>query len=159
MSLEALSMSCLPSTWRAAFASSAVCLALLGCAGSLDHPERFANLTGPDAGSVNPPSDGGCDPVIDIFPVSCSTSACHSAQSQQGNLDLESPGLPDRLKNKAAHGGPGYLIDTQNPAQSVLFLKVTANPPFQFQMPLGAPPLSANEMACLQAWVQAAAVP
>jgi len=126
-------MSCSPSTWRAAFVSSAVCLALLGCAGSLDHPERFANLgQGPDAGPVNPPPDGGCDPVGSIFPVSCSTSSCHSAQSQQANLDLESPGLPSRLVGKPAHGGPGLLIDRQNPAQSVLLLKVTSNPPFQF---------------------------
>src|SRR5207245_1552732 len=91
-------MSCSASISRAVFASSAVCLALLGCAGSLDHPERFANLgQGPDAGPVNPPSDGGCDPVVDIFPLSCSTSSCHSAQSQQGNLDLDSLGLPNRL--------------------------------------------------------------
>jgi hypothetical protein len=151
-------MRCSPSTSRAAFVSSAVCLALLGCAGSLDHAERFAYLGGsPDAGPAAPPSDGGCDPVTDIFPPSCTASACHSAQSQQANLDLESSGLPFRLVNKLAHGGPGYLIDSKNPGQSVLYLKVTANPPFQFQMPLGAPPLSPDEMACLQAWVQAAA--
>ncbi len=150
-------MRCSPSTSRAAFACSAVCLALLGCAGSLDHPERFAYLgQGPDAGPSGSPSDGGCDPVTDIFPPSCTVSACHSAQSQQGNLDLESPGLPKRLVDKLAHGGPGYLIDSKNPGQSVLLLKVTDNPPFQFQMPLGAPPLSPDEIACLQKWVQAA---
>jgi len=153
-------MSCSPSTWRAAFACSAVWLALLGCAGSLDHPERFANLgQAPDAGPENPPSDGGCNPVVDIFPVGCSTSACHSAQSQQANLDLESAGLPQRLVGKAAHGGPGLLIDPQNPSQSVLLLKLSADPPFQFQMPLGAPPLSPGDVACLQAWVQAAVTP
>jgi hypothetical protein len=97
--------------------------------------------------------------VVSIFPVSCSTSSCHSAQSQQGTLDLESAGLPNRLVGKPAHGGPGLLIDRQNPSQSVLLLKVSANPPFQFQMPLGAPPLSPGEMACLQAWVQAAVTP
>ena len=150
-------MSCSPSTWRARFASSAACLALLGCAGSLDHPERFENLGNPDAGQVTPPSDGGCDPVIDIFPVSCATSACHSTQSQQGNLDLQSTGLPQRLVNQTAHGGPGLLIDKQNPAQSVLLLKLMNPPPFGFQMPLGAPPLSPAEIACIQAWVQAAA--
>ena len=151
-------MSCSRSIWRAAFACSAACVALAGCAGSLDHPERFANLAGPDAGTA-PPSDGGCDPVVDLFPLSCSTSACHSAQSQQGNLDLESSGLPARLVGKQAHGGPGLLIDAANPPQSVMLLKVTDTPPFQFQMPLGAPPLSPEEMACLQAWVQAAVAP
>lgn len=152
-------MSTSPSIWRAAIACSAICLALSGCAGSLDHPERFANLATPDAGPGNPSSDGGCDPVVDIFPLGCSTSACHSAQSQQGNLDLESSGLPDRLVDKQAHGGPGRLIDSQNPSQSVMVLKTTDTPPFQFQMPLGAAPLSPEEMACLQAWVQAAVAP
>ena len=152
-------MRCSPSISRAAFATSAVCLALLGCAGALDRPERFGNLSRPDAGSVDPSSDGGCDPIIVMFPLSCSTSACHSAQSQQGNLDLESPGLPKRLVGKAAHGGPGLLIDASNPAQSVMLLKVKDTPPFQFQMPLGAPPLSPEEMACLQGWVDAAVAP
>src|ERR1700730_18338061 len=136
-------MSCLPSISRAVFPSSAVCLALLGCAGSLDHPERFANLgQAPDAGPVNPPPDGGCDPVVSIFPVSCSPSSCHSAQSQQGNLDLESPGLPNRLVGKPAHGGPRALIDRANTPPRVFVFQLSANPPFQFQMPLGAPPLS-----------------
>jgi hypothetical protein len=152
-------MSISPSTWRAAIACSALCLALTACAGSLDRPERFQNLgSGSDGGSGGD-SDGGCDPLIQIFPPSCSTSACHSAQSQQGNLDLESSGLPGRLVNKQAHGGPGFIIDSSNPAQSVLLLKLTDTPPFQFQMPLGAPPLSADEITCLQAWVQAAVTP
>ena len=59
--------------------------------------------------------------------------------------------------DKQAHGGPGLLIDSKNPAQSVMLLKLTDNPPFQFQMPLGAPPLSPDELACLQGWVQTAA--
>jgi hypothetical protein len=58
--------------------------------------------------------------------------------------------------NKKAHGGPGLLIDKANPGQSVLYTKGTDTPPFQFQMPLGAPPLSADEMACLLGWIQAA---
>ena len=150
-------MSCSASTWRAASACS-LALALVGCAGALDQPERFTNLGTPDAGQV-PASDGGCDPVGQMFPLSCSTSACHSAQSQQANLDLESPGLPARLVGKQAHGGPGLLIDAANPAQSVMLLKVLDPPPFQFQMPLGAPPLSPEDTACLHAWIDSAVAP
>ena len=142
------------STSLAAIASSAL---LCGCAGGLDHPERFAYLGEPDAGP--PPavtSDGGCDPVGSLFPLNCTTGACHSAQTQQANLDLESPGLPRRLLDKQAHGGPGLLIDSKDPAQSVLYLKVTDTPPFQFQMPLGAPALAASDQACLLSWVQSA---
>jgi hypothetical protein len=150
-------MSCSASIWRAAFACSGW-LALAACAGALDHPERFTNLGTPDAGQTGS-SDGGCDPVGQMFPVSCSTGACHSAQSQQGNLDLESPGLPARLVGKQAHGGPGLLIDAANPSQSVMLLKVQDPPPFQFQMPLGAAPLSADEVACLRAWIDGAVAP
>jgi hypothetical protein len=151
-------MSCSPSISRAVIAGSF--LALAACAGSLDHPERFANLGAfPDAGTVTSSSDGGCDPVVDIFPLSCATSACHSAQSQQGNLDLESFGLPGRLVNKRANGGPGLLIDSANPPQSVMLTKATDTPPFGFQMPLGQPPLPPDQLACLQAWVTAAVTP
>jgi len=150
-------MSCSASTWRAVCACSAWA-ALAACAGALDHPERFTNLGTPDAGQVSA-SDGGCDPVGQMFPLNCSTSACHSAQSQQANLDLESPGLPARLVGKPAHGGPGLLIDAANPGQSVMVLKVLDPPPFEFQMPLGAPPLSPEDVACLQAWVSEAASP
>jgi hypothetical protein len=141
---------------RAAIASS---VALWGCAGSLDQPGRFGYLDAPpDAGTADTSSDmdAGCNPVTDIFPPSCTTSACHSAGSQQGSLDLESPGMPQRLVNKKAHGGPGLLIDAKDPAQSVLLLKLSDPPPFGFQMPLGAVALTDGEVACLQAWVQAA---
>ena len=148
------------STSLAAIASSAL-LTLAGCAGSLDHPERFAYINAsPDAGGGGgDDSDAGCDPVKDIFPPNCTTGACHSASSQQGSLDLQSPGLPARLVDKRAKGGPGLLIDSAHPDQSVLLTKLTDTPPFQFQMPLGASPLSADEMACVTAWVQTAAAP
>jgi hypothetical protein len=132
----------------------------LACAGSLDQPGRFGYLNAPpDAGGGTPgdtQSDAGCDPVTDIFPPNCTTGACHSAQAQQGGLDLESAGMPQRLVDKKAKGGPGMLIDSKSPDQSVLYLKLTDSPPFQFQMPLGAAPLSRDELSCVQAWIDAA---
>ena len=149
-------MSCLPSIWRSACACSAA-LFMAGCAGALEDLSRFDYLDagpGSDAGVSH--GDGGCDPVATIFIPSCTTSTCHSSRAQQGNLDLESPGLPQRLLNLQASGGPGLIIDTKNPDQSVIYTKVTATPPFKFQMPLGAPPLSADEVTCIQQWVHAA---
>lgn len=136
---------------------AAIACSLAACAGSLDHPERFAYLgQPPDAGVVVAQGDGGCDPVTDIFPPNCTTGACHSAQSQQANLDLESAGLPKRLVGTKAHGGPGLLIDPVHPDQSVLLTKLSDTPPFGFQMPLGGAPLSPDEVSCLTAWVNAA---
>ena len=147
-------MRCLVSTLLAAIACSA-------CAGKLDDPLRFGYLSAPpDAGEPgDDEGDGGCDPIIDIFPPSCTTSACHSAGSQQGSLDLQSVGLPQRLIDKQAHGGPGFLIDSKNWQNSVLLTKLSDTPPFQFQMPLGADPLTPDQLACVQAWVQAAVAP
>ncbi|HUJ28015.1 MAG TPA: hypothetical protein VLW85_18465 [Myxococcales bacterium] len=133
---------------------------LCACAGKLDDPGRFAYVNAPpDGGTVSDEGDGGCDPLIDIFPPSCSTSACHAAESQQGGLDLQSAGLPQRLVGKRAAGGPGFVIDQANPLQSVLLTKLQDPPPYGFQMPLGAPPLTDDETACLTAWVQAAVSP
>lgn len=148
-------MSCGPSIWRASCAGSLL-LALVACEGSLQDPARFDYLNGTaDAGTPSSGA-GGCDAVSTILAPSCATAACHSGQTQQANLDLESPGLPKRLVQKPASGGPGLLIDAQNPDRSVLYLKVTDTPPFNFQMPLGAPPLSSDQVACLKAWVEAA---
>ena len=135
------------------------CSALLasGCAGALSDPERFAYLDAGngDAGPVGG-ADGGCDPVPTIFAPTCATAACHSAQTQQANLDLQSPGMPRRLVGKPASGGPGLLIDPQQPLRSVLLTKLSDPPPFNFQMPLGAPPLAPDQVACIQLWIQAA---
>lgn len=135
------------------------CSALLlgGCAGALDDPQRFAYLDGGGAdGGALSLGDGGCDPAPAIFVPSCSTSACHSAQSQQGGLDLQSAGMPQRLVGQRASGGPGLIIDPQHPRQSVILTKLDAAPPFNFQMPLGAPPLDPDQVACIQLWVDGA---
>jgi hypothetical protein len=149
-------MSCLPSIWRSVCASSAALL-LVGCAGSLEDPSRFAYLdAGPPSDGGVSQGDGGCDAVATVFIPNCTTSTCHSKSSQQGHLDLESPGLPQRLLNVRASGGPGLVIDLQNPDQSVIYTKVTSTPPFGFRMPLGAPPLSAGDIGCIRQWVHAA---
>lgn len=145
--------------WRLPASRSAIaCSALLavGCAGGLSDPERFAYLDGgSDAGPVGS-GDGGCNPVSTVFTLSCATGACHSAQAQQAGLDLQSSGLPQRLVGKPASGGPGLLIDPQHPLQSVLLTKLSDPPPFNFRMPLGAPALGPDQVACIQLWITGA---
>jgi hypothetical protein len=135
------------------------CLAVgAGCAGALENPGDFSYLQ--DAGALNPDGGsigGGCDPVTTIFVPSCATASCHSATTQQASLDLESPGLPARLLGKKCVGGPGFLIDPTNPDQSVIYTKVTATPPFNFQMPLGGSALDDDQVACIKSWVESAA--
>jgi hypothetical protein len=129
-----------------------------GCAGALEDPSRFDYLF--QDGGLNSQGEGGnpgsgtCDPVTQIFPMTCATAPCHSAAAMQNHLDLQSPGLPERLVGKQAFGGPGLLIDPMNPDDSVLYLKVTSTPPFGFQMPLVGGPLSQDQVECIKTWVE-----
>lgn len=157
----------------------AACALVAACAGPLDHPERFAYLLDDadggavsdagagdagsrDAGSLDGggPSDGGdagCDPVATILAPTCATAVCHGAGAQQGNLDLQSPGMPGRLVGTPSFGGPGLLIDPAHPDSSAMLTKVSASPPFGSSMPLLGQPLTAAEVSCLRDWIHRAA--
>ncbi len=100
--------------------------------------------------------DAGCNPVVALFGPTCATGLCHGADTQQGHLDLESPGMPGRLVGLAGFGGPGLIIDPAHPDSSLMLTKLTTDPPFNFQMPLGLDPLTASETACIRDWVHRA---
>ena len=133
---------------------------------TLETPARDAGTdAGPadgglDAGAHDAgPPDAGCNPVTLFFGPSCATGLCHSADIQQANLDLASPGMPGRLVGKASNGYPGLLlIDPANPDNSLMYTKTTVNPPGNgFQMPLALDPLTDVQAACLLEWVRNAA--
>jgi hypothetical protein len=136
-----------------------------GDAGSDAGPHDAGADAGPrdgglDAGTHDAgPPDAGCNPVTLFFGPTCATGLCHSADIQQANLDLSSPGMPGRLVGKASNGYPGLLlIDPANPDNSLMYTKTTANPPGNgFQMPLALDPLTDVESACLLEWVRNAA--
>ena len=123
----------------------------------------------PDGGDAGPGSDGGhdggadgghadagCDPVKTFFIPTCATGLCHGSVIQQASLDLESPGMPQRLINQPGFGGPGVIIDPADPDKSLLYTKLSPLPPFNFQMPLGLDPLTPAEVSCLRSWIHAA---
>ena len=115
--------------------------------------------SGMDAAPADGPPGAVCDAPGMVFATTCATTLCHTAVDLAGNLDLGSPGLLARLIDKPASGGPGKLIDSSNPAQSVLLLKTTANPPFGMRMPFGRAPLSTELTQCLHDWVFAQVAP
>ena len=110
----------------------------------------------PDAGTA----DAGCNALTTIIAPTCATALCHSSGTQQGSLDLQSSGLPERLIGQQAAGGPGFIINAQSPDQSVLYTKTLAPPPYGARMPLLGNALSAEQLACLKSWIhQAVGVP
>jgi hypothetical protein len=67
-------------------------------------------------------------------------------------LDLESPNLVDRLVDVEAMSqcGSGKLVDSSNPAQSVLFLKLVNKDCSDTSMHLR----NADVQACVLGWIK-----
>jgi mono/diheme cytochrome c family protein len=128
------------------------CVALVtataGCPGTLSNPERFVSEDAGEAGG-----GGTCPDIPDFFATTCTASACHSSSNKAQGLDLQSPDVASRLVGISATEGPGLLIDPSSPSNSVIYLKLTANPPFGSRMPLAETPLDATTMACILTWI------
>lgn len=96
-----------------------------------------------------------CD-IPALFASSCSGSACHSAGVARADLDLESPGVDQRLFHVL--GTPDCderkLIVPGHPEESLLYLKVSEAKPFCGKpMPLDRD-LSKSELACLKNYIE-----
>jgi len=122
------------------------CLALLmlGCPGALENPERFLPV---DAGG--PCTVDDVEPVI--FANSCAGAGCHQAfdggTPASNNLDLVAPGLKARLVKQTSSCSnismAQYLVEKVKPTATCAGSR----------MPLGKPPLTLNQIACVEAWV------
>lgn len=120
--------------------------ALVGCAG--DGP--------PPAGS-----DGDVFAALqgEVFARHCALGPCHSVGVAAGGLVLEGPNAYEELVNAAAENAVaranGWLRVTPHaPERSFLWIKLTGPGPGQgSRMPLGAPPLAANELERIRNWI------
>lgn len=149
---------------RVAFAVAIAC-SLTACPGRLERPERFGlggsgdagSSPGPDGGSVAPGTDAGPSgpSAAEILAMRCAGSGCHGALSPALGLDLESPGLRDRMVDVAAVGCSGQtLVVAGDPASSYLFTKMSSDTPAcGSRMPLLRDALPADELATVEAWI------
>jgi hypothetical protein len=120
-------------------------LAIAACAASLDDRDRFLQAL--------EQTDGGVCDVPSVFSSTCAIAGCHTSQASMGHLDLEAANPFARLVGKMASGG-GVLIDSGgDPGKSVLYLKLKSPPPYGAQMPLNAPKLSDETVACIAGWI------
>ncbi len=137
--------------------------ALLGaCAGNLENPERFETGYGTAVAAADSDAGlegratadaGGCD-FPQLMAARCASAGCHDASSKAANLDLASEGLRARLADTPGSAAcPDHLqVDTENPENSLIYLKVTDAPPCGARMPYGGT-LSDDEQACMLAWL------
>ena len=96
--------------------------------------------------------------LTDVFSAKC--GGCHGATAPTKNLDMVSAGLGARMVNKLSTCKSLPLIDgtlTGGKPTGLLFQKLAGKvTDCGVQMPAGAAPLSATEMACVNAWAVAA---
>jgi hypothetical protein len=97
---------------------------------------------------------GACPDIPAFFAATCTASTCHNASDEAQGLDLQSPDVTARLVSVMATEGPGLLVDPSAPGASILYLKLTASPPFGAQMPLGQKPLPETMTACVLDWIE-----
>ena len=145
-------------TDRRAWSWFAVCAALallVGCPGKLEDKELFVAAFN-DGGLQNQNDTGPCgDVVTRIFVPSCGGTGCHSALAPQQDLDLVSPGVASRVVGVSAKGCSVTLVDPTDPEGSLMYQKLSPNPPCGAQMPLAQPPLSSADAECVRAWIAA----
>jgi hypothetical protein len=90
--------------------------------------------------------------------VLCATSICHDGAVN--GLDLIAPGVDERVLDVPARGvdcsSSGLrIVDSRQPARSLLRLKLSETPPCGSPMPLGSGPsgLTPQQLGCLDAYV------
>ncbi len=155
-----------PRRWVVLSACLALAAATAGCPTSLDDPGRFeGNGSAPGTDIPGDGQDGGgtpsalgegaaCPDIPQFFAATCTASSCHNASDEAQGLDLQSPDVTSRLVSVMATEGPGLLVDPSAPSASILYLKLTASPPFGAQMPLGKKPLPEAMTACVLDWIE-----
>ena len=119
-------------------------LGLFGCIGELDNKEQFLDT---------------CNVEVRFFGANdageqskCGSSICHKlAKPLQGNLDLASPGVADRLRSQVStcDGGSG------KPLTSWILEKAKPSPSCGDAMPYGMTSgLSSADYKCLEKYIQ-----
>ncbi len=120
------------------------------------------------AGDGAPPSGGGTYATIqtEIFDAGCTQQACHSAAGRAGDLSLSAGESYDELvdvesANPTAAAAGLLRVEPFHAEQSFLMRKLTGDlaPGEGSVMPIGALPLSPEQLALIADWIDAGAEP
>jgi hypothetical protein len=129
---------------------AACLLALAGCAGSLDNPDRFgdggSNLTGFVCPSLGKPAKA------EVILKKC-VSGCHSAAVIESGLDLESPEAGGRLVDISTNAcPPRHRVDRAD-GGTLQELISQSTPSCAPSMPPGGG-LTNGEISCIIEWTR-----
>lgn len=100
----------------------------------------------------------------DVFDQSCLAGACHNSATRAGNLSLAAGESYDQLvgilpDNSAARDAGFFRVLPDSVAESFLVAKLTGDLSAGegSQMPIGAPPIASDQIANIEAWIDAGA--
>lgn len=114
------------------------------------------------ADTVSTESDSELDIQVNgILNKSCASSTCHGGKSPKVGLSLEADNIPKNMIGvPSRQNGELMLIDTKDPSQSYLLLKMTGGEGMKGKkMPIMMAPLSEEEMRAVMTWVRGFAAP
>jgi len=103
-------------------------------------------------GSTKPDAAAACD-FRGLIQMKCGNANCHGAPATNSGLDLTTAALPMRVAGRKGAGActDHLLVDTEDPDQSKLYLKVTGTT-CGMKMPIGGA-LTPSEQECVLSWI------
>ena len=99
--------------------------------------------------------------VMKILRTNCASSTCHGGEHPKMNLSLEADDVPENMIGvPSRQNGKLMLIDTKDPSQSYLLLKMTGGEGMKGKkMPVMMAPLKDDDMKDIMTWVRGFAAP
>ena len=94
--------------------------------------------------------------VKGIFGRSCATSTCHGGEHPKMHLSLKADDIPENMVGiPSKQNDKLILIDTKDPSQSYLLLKMTGGEGMKGKkMPIMMAPLTKDELTDVMTWVR-----
>ena len=116
-----------------------------------------AGSGGSGGGSDDPGTEPDCD-GFEILKTSCGSAGCHGPGSGVGNWAESLEDAQTFIDSEPVTAGCGsvdaVLIDTENPAESLIIQKVDGAPPCGGAMPIVGDKLTDEQISCVQEWMQ-----
>jgi hypothetical protein len=116
----------------------------------------MAGVAGSEGGGA-----GGGGPALgcngfEVLQQHCANANCHGqANAPFGGFASSPDAARDYIdvESNAACANQGAIVNTDDPAASLLVTKVTGEADCGSPMPIGGEPLSDDEIACLEDWI------
>ena len=116
-------------------------------------------------GVLEGPDGPGTAPTLtelqaSVFTPNCAIPGCHAGPTPEQGMDLSDGQTFAHTVNVDVVELSGYVrVLPGNSADSYLYMKITADPRIVGgQMPFGGPPLSAEQVEAVKAWIDAGAM-